>query len=144
MPPEHSPIHQALSTLIAQALPAHFPAVSPSPPNFVPHVTLTSDVPLQAFHSSNDSNDEAQQKRDAQVWLTKLLLDLPADDDVRVQFEALDVGDKFVQKLTLRVRNRGVRELARVCRLHGVERGEDGPAVEHWLKDGYRPHCSLV
>lgn len=142
VPPAASPARAALSTLIAESLPAQFPTEQPPPPRFVPHVTLTSDVQLEAF--STPSADEEQQKRDARAWLDALTA-LPAGRDVRVRFEALDVGEKFVQKLTLRVsKEGGLRELARFSRLHGVERGANADSVDAWLEDAYRPHCSLV
>lgn len=137
VPPESSRVYQALSALIATALPSQFPAASP--PEFGPHVTLTSDVFSEAF---SQSQDEEQQKRDAQAWLDGLAL--PTGRDGKVRFEALDVGERFVQKLTLRVRHDGVRELASVSRLHGVEKGQNEAAVETWLNTVYKPHCSLV
>ncbi|KAH7027098.1 2',3'-cyclic-nucleotide 3'-phosphodiesterase [Macrophomina phaseolina] len=157
VPPASSAIHTTLSTLIASALPAQFPADA-SPPRFVPHVTLTAAIEAAAF--SHASAPEPQQKRDAQAWLDGLRL--PAAADVRVRFAALDVGEQFVKKLTLRVRNEaeregegagsGLRELARVARLRGVElkgRGKEESrerreVVERWLDEAYLPHCSLV
>ncbi|KAL0261038.1 hypothetical protein SLS55_004730 [Diplodia seriata] len=137
------PARAVLSALIAESLPAQFPTEQPPPPRFVPHVTLTADVQLDAF---TESADEEQQKRDARAWLDRMMAHrLPGD--VRVRFEALDVGDKFVQKLTLRVskdKQGGLRELARVSRLYGVEGGKAADAVETWLDGVYRPHCSLV
>ncbi|KKY19019.1 hypothetical protein UCDDS831_g05651 [Diplodia seriata] len=104
---------------------------------------MPADVQLDAF---TESADEEQQKRDARAWLDRMMAHrLPGD--VRVRFEALDVGDKFVQKLTLRVfkdKQGGLRELARVSRLYGVEGGKAADAVETWLDGVYRPHCSLV
>ncbi|OJD37642.1 2 cyclic-nucleotide 3-phosphodiesterase [Diplodia corticola] len=141
VPPVASSARAALSALIAESLPAQFPTEQPPPPRFVPHVTLTSDVQSDVF---SKSSDEQQQKRDARAWLEGLA-DLPAGRDVRVRFETLDVGEKFVQKLTLRVlKEGGLRELARVSRLHGVEGGSNVDAVETWLDRAYRPHCSLV
>ncbi|KAK7727056.1 hypothetical protein SLS57_003086 [Botryosphaeria dothidea] len=87
VPPESSRVYQALSALIATALPSQFPAASP--PEFGPHVTLTSDVFSEAF---SQSQDEEQQKRDAQAWLDGLAL--PTGRDVKVRFEALDVGER--------------------------------------------------
>ncbi|GME23132.1 2 cyclic-nucleotide 3-phosphodiesterase [Neofusicoccum parvum] len=140
VPPDSSPVYRALSALIADTLPAQFPAASP--PSFVPHVTLTSDVPSATFTTSSD---EAQQKRDARAWLDSLGPLLPANHDVRVRFEALDVGERFVQKLTLRVRKEGgLAQLARVSRLQGVLGGADADVAESWLEQSYRPHCSLV
>lgn len=142
VPPAASPARAVLSTLIADSLPAQFPTEQPPPPRFVPHVTLTSDVQLESF--STPSADEEQQKCDARAWLDALTA-LPAGRDVCVRFEALDVGEKFVQKLTLRVsKEGGLCELARLSRLHGVERGSNAGSVDAWLEDAYRPHCSLV
>ncbi|KAK5171570.1 hypothetical protein LTR04_001594 [Oleoguttula sp. CCFEE 6159] len=129
VPPPSSPIYKALQTLIDSTIPSRFPDLQP--PHFVPHVTLTSDIPADLA--------------DPQALLGSI--DLPSAGDVVVRFEALDVGEAFVKKLTLRVANddggAGVVELATRCRSKGVE-GGDTKKAEEWARKKFMPHCSLL
>ncbi|KAF2145531.1 uncharacterized protein K452DRAFT_355968 [Aplosporella prunicola CBS 121167] len=138
VPPEGSAISTTLSTLISEILPKHFPDASP--PTFVPHVTLTSDIAPSVF---SPALDESQQKSDAQAWIDQLP-NIPKGGDVVVKFQALDVGEAFVKKLTLRVEKGGVKELAFRARMYGVEKGGAPHNAEEWVKNSYGPHNSLV
>ena len=62
-----------------------------------------------------------------------------------MKFEALDVGDVFFKKMTIRVRkdSEGLVDLAVECRAKGVEDGDVGKARE-WARGSYEPHCSLL
>ncbi|KAK7536015.1 2',3'-cyclic-nucleotide 3'-phosphodiesterase [Phyllosticta citribraziliensis] len=148
VPPQDSPLYDKLSTLISDTLPAQFPEDASATPErlvtagFVPHVTLTSDVPIDLFTRAGE-DDEARRKADAQAWLDSVRVSLPRSSDVDVRFRALDVGDKFVQKLTLRVEKEGVKDLALWSRILAVENGLNTPA-QQWADDVYRPHCSLI
>ncbi|KAK8193108.1 2',3'-cyclic-nucleotide 3'-phosphodiesterase [Phyllosticta capitalensis] len=145
VPSKESPIRNKLFSLISQTLPAQFPHVTPEQlvaNGFIPHVTLTSDVPVDLF-SRAPENDEARRKADAQAWLDGIRPSLPRGSEVDVRFQALDVGQKFVQKLTLRVEKEGVKPLALWSRILAVEDGLDQPA-QRWANELYRPHCSLI
>ncbi|KAK7511578.1 2',3'-cyclic-nucleotide 3'-phosphodiesterase [Phyllosticta citriasiana] len=145
VPPKDSPIYDKLATLICKTLPAQFPEATPErlvAAGFVPHVTLTSDVPLDLFTRAQDV-DEARCKADAQAWLDSIRVSLPRGSEVDVRFRGLDVGNKFVQKLTLRVERQGVRDLALWSRVLAVEDGLNTPA-QRWADEAYWPHCSLI
>ncbi|KAF2804792.1 2, 3 cyclic phosphodiesterase [Mytilinidion resinicola] len=124
LPPSSHPLNLLLTSLISKTN-ARFN----SPYTFLPHVTLTSDIPSSAYSS------------DPQAWLDELAKNFPPAADVSVQFEKLEVGSIFVKKITVRVRKDGVRGLAETAR--GVVEAGDGEA-EKWAEEAYLPHLSLL
>ncbi|KAK8156350.1 2',3'-cyclic-nucleotide 3'-phosphodiesterase [Phyllosticta citrichinensis] len=148
VPPQDSPLYEKLATLISDTLPAQFPEAASATPErlvtagFVPHVTLTSDVPVDLFTRAGE-DDEARRRADAQAWLEGVKVSLPRGDEVDVRFRELEVGDKFTQKLKLRVEQNGIADLALWARILAVEDGLSTPA-QRWVDDVYRPHLSLI
>ncbi|KAF2461004.1 2',3'-cyclic-nucleotide 3'-phosphodiesterase [Lineolata rhizophorae] len=138
LPPPSHPLHSRLTTLISTTCPSYFASASPRPPTFIPHVTLTSEIPTTA------SATLASSDADPQAWLDAL--PLPAADDVRVRFQALDTEDVFFRRLTVRVEKEGVRRLGTVARAWGVEGGGDRSWEKacKWADETWRPHCSLM
>ncbi|KAF2232726.1 hypothetical protein EV356DRAFT_505011, partial [Viridothelium virens] len=127
MPPAHSPVATLLSSLIAHTIPSHFAQLSP--PQFSPHVTLTSEIDPQLY------GDQPQQWLDQQI-------SCPPGKDLSILFETLDTEQPFFRKLTIRVSKHPVlAELAENCRRIGV--AKDNGIAQRWVEHDYRPHCSL-
>ncbi|KAK1754207.1 putative 2cyclic-nucleotide 3phosphodiesterase [Echria macrotheca] len=138
LPPPTHHLHEKLKTLIAETLPALFPAESTSatlsPDFFVPHVTLTSEISPDLYGS------------DPQGWLDSI--PWPAADEVCVRFEELRSQDVFVRRCYIGVGFDGVKDIAALARARGVL-GEETPAdkTAAWLKswqDAFGPHVSLM
>jgi hypothetical protein len=132
-----------LSTLITSTIPAAVPA-DDEHSNFVPHITLTSDIDLSTLKPSPEK------------WLERLAV--PQVADIRVMFKEIDTGSTFTKKVYLRVHKAGIEGLAELARWQGVEGGSTGPvsgggddgkevgdtdAAEKWI-DGWDPHVSLL
>lgn len=128
VPPKGSHVEKLLSKLIATIIPQHFPELK-SPPGFLPHLTLTSDIPEEALSNGPQS------------WLDGLPLAL--DVPPYVTFGSLDVGEPFFRKLTLQVRKHHLYDLPTQIRAAAVERG-DAVAAELWAAEDYTPHVSLL
>ncbi|GAB7339036.1 hypothetical protein MBLNU457_5698t2 [Dothideomycetes sp. NU457] len=119
LPPPNTPLNTHLQTLITSTLPSRFPSTKAH--NFIPHITLTSNVPA-SLHSP-----------DPQAWLDSL--DLPASSTITAEVVAVDPDDKFFKKLTLRLEKKGVLvDLATACRAQGVLDG-DGAGAEKWAEE---------
>ncbi|KAI9655282.1 MAG: hypothetical protein M1821_005429 [Bathelium mastoideum] len=128
VPPADAPIAKQLSELIAVAIPAHFAHLTP--PQFAPHITLTSEIDPQSYGN------------EPQEWLNQQISVSPASQPP-VIFETLDTEQPFFRKLTIRVEKHPLlTELARACRAVGV--AKDQSVAQKWVEDEYRPHCSLM
>ncbi|KAF2496102.1 2, 3 cyclic phosphodiesterase [Lophium mytilinum] len=124
LPPPSHPLTPLLTSLISKTS-TRFS----SPYTFLPHVTLTSDIPSSIYSS------------DPQAWLDELAKRFPPAAEVSVQFEKLEVGNIFVKKITVRVRKDGVSGLAKIAR--EVVEARAGEA-EKWVEEAYLPHLSLL
>lgn len=174
-PPPSHPLYEILTTLIESTLPkllSHGPeessSVSPHPPVFAPHVTLTSNI------------DPAVYGSDPQGWLDSLPFACPPSWRLKeeeeasllegsttaptVLFERVNSEDVFFRRCYLKCSfTDGVRLLAGVSRAWGVHggdgkvrrRGDDGAQAmlvlgdktENWLgewKEAFGPHVSLM
>jgi hypothetical protein len=121
VPPTDSAIYKALNNAIVHVVPPILDA-SDSPPQFEPHVTLTSRISRQTITT------------DPQKWLDEL--DLPAISAAEVKFQELAVGDTFTKKLFIRCERReSLLELAASCRKHSSSESDGAD---------YDPHVSLV
>ena len=128
VPPKDSQLDLLLSHLIKKTVPKHFPELI-CPPDFLPHLTLTSDIPVELV------------SKEPQAWLDGLLLTL--EDPPRVIFQSLDVGEAFFKKLTLSAARGPLYEIATQIRAAAVANG-DAEAAEQWARDVYAPHVSLL
>ncbi|KAF2796148.1 2, 3 cyclic phosphodiesterase [Melanomma pulvis-pyrius CBS 109.77] len=124
LPPPTHPLSTLLSTLILKTS-RHFN----SPHHFVPHITLTADIP-PSTHSSPQSFLDA--------------LPLPAANCVNVRLAQLHSEDVFFKKLYIAVEKDGMEELARVARTAVDGGGEKDGAAKMWVEKQYRPHLSLL
>ena len=127
VPPEDSEFYKAIHTLILTTIPALFPVAIP--PQFTPHVSLTTD-PI--------SPDVVLKK--PQAWLDELQLgDL---GKIKLNMGDAEVRELFFEKLVLRCEQvPEMLELAAQCRAVATGNIKDAQA---WVKDNYRPHCSLL
>jgi 2',3'-cyclic-nucleotide 3'-phosphodiesterase len=122
VPPKDSEIHDALVDAIARMVPSALAAEHP-PPQFEPHLTLTSHIPRRSITG------------DPQTWLDGI--DLPATSAVEVDFQELAIGDAFFKKLFIRCRRSdSLLSLASACR-----ELSSGAKVDEAL---YDPHVSLL
>jgi 2',3'-cyclic-nucleotide 3'-phosphodiesterase len=123
-PPDH-PLNPVLSDLVKQTS-SHFH----SKHLFLPHITLTSEIP-PSKHSS-----------DPQAWLNSL--SFPSKDEVQVKFAKVASEDVFFRKLYIQcAKSDGLKKLASACRSEVEGFGEDAKATE-WSNDQYNPHLSLM
>ena len=121
IPPSPSSLETTVQTLITDTIPSLFPATNP--PDFIPHITLTSHIPSDTTTSNS------------QQWLDSL--DLPELDKVTIRQSR--VGEIFFQKLTLAcLKTPELTTLATECRKQAV--GGKVVAYAH----GYYPHMSLM
>ncbi|KAK0709324.1 2',3'-cyclic-nucleotide 3'-phosphodiesterase [Lasiosphaeria miniovina] len=138
LPPQAHPVRAALSTLIASTLPAALPAEAGV--IFEPHMTLTSDIPADAYG------------KDPQSWLDAIPWPAAsAGDGVRVRLASVASQDVFVRRCYIQVHagQGGVRDLVGFARAHAVYGEEDasGPETRAWLQrweEAYGPHVSLI
>ncbi|POS70284.1 2',3'-cyclic-nucleotide 3'-phosphodiesterase [Diaporthe helianthi] len=133
-PPPSHPLHETITKLIETALPAQFPDASPRPPNFAPHLTLTSGIDPSIY------GDEPQK------WLDSI--PFPTASKVAVRFERVKTQDFFFRKCYLKCEFDGAKDVAAISRARGVE-GEDqvGPKTQAWLsewREAFGPHVSLM
>lgn len=128
IPPSKSDIHEILSTLIAKTVPARFPELD-APPNFPPHLTLTSDIAPETVGEN------------PQEWLDGLSISVSEPPSVNLQ--SLDVSQQFFKKLTLSSKKAPLQELAVQARAAAVEGGDDVAAMQ-WFGENYAPHVSLL
>jgi 2',3'-cyclic-nucleotide 3'-phosphodiesterase len=126
IPPKDSALSKSLATIINQTLPSLFPEALP--PNFAPHITLTSDI-IPA--------DVANPRQ----WLDQL--QLPDLSGLKITIGELHVGEIVFQKLIqLCDKTEALCELAAACRRAGT--GEEEGVVREWIDKNYRPHLSLM
>lgn len=128
LPPANSSVEDILSQLILKTVPSHFPELK-DPPQFPPHLTLTSDIPVDIA------------KNEPQKWLDAL--PLTGLEPPSVSFQSLDIGPQFFKKVTLGVSKAPLRSLAARVRAFAVEKG-DQTAADHWVTETYAPHVSLM
>lgn len=122
-----SAFSQTLQEIITNTVPSHFPSYTTHA--FIPHVTLTSNIP------------STQHTPDPQQWLNGLNV---TDQPIRATIEKLEPGVPFFKKLTLRLEKQAaLLDLAAECRAAGVLEG-DGEAAGRWAQDEYLPHASLM
>ncbi|KAF2131658.1 hypothetical protein P153DRAFT_365228 [Dothidotthia symphoricarpi CBS 119687] len=122
LPPPSHPLNTLLPSLI-KSTSSHFA----SPHTFLPHITLTSDIPPSTYAA------------DPQTWLDGLAL--PAGKDVQVKFEGLGSEAVFFRKLYVKCeKNGGMKMLGRVCRQE-IDGEEE---VEKWVEGVWTPHLSLL
>jgi len=131
-PSDDHPFNKSLKELIGTTLPSDFPSAPKN--NFIPHVTVTSDIdPAKTYGSS------------PQEWLDNL--SLPAEfkkekNEVVIELEELESGEPFFKKVTLRARkDANLLKLASKCREQGVLVSESDSKA--WAEDEYLPHLSL-
>jgi 2',3'-cyclic-nucleotide 3'-phosphodiesterase len=126
LPPETHPLNQQLTSLIKKTA-SRFG----SSDLFIPHVTLTSDLVEPSSYGS-----------EPQKWLESL--ELPAGDDVKVEFERLGSEDVHFRKLYIKCqKTAGLKALATVCRMQ-VANHEDKETARKWAEETYNPHVSLL
>jgi 2',3'-cyclic-nucleotide 3'-phosphodiesterase len=133
LPKEDHPFNKVLTELIVETLPSDFPRVPKN--TFIPHVTITSDIDPEKTYASTS----------AQQWLDNLRLpDLKKEiDEATIELEAVEAGDPFFKKLTLRAKKDGnLVKLAAKCREQGVLISE--AEAQKWAGDEYLPHLSLM
>lgn len=143
IPPPNTPFTRQLNQYISATVPFRFPS-SKKPPSFIPHITLTSNIPFSLHDTSPDT---------AQVWLDCLELPLPSQSTgeegeeqqkIHVELCALEAGEAFFKKLTLKAKkDPGLVKLAVACRAQGALSG-DFEKARTWGTHDYEPHLSLM
>lgn len=127
VPAPSSSLFTTVQTLIHTSIPSAYPDIVP--PRFSPHVTLTGGT----IHLQPDV--------DPGRWLQSFELTV-TKDPLKVIVRELHVGDIFFQKLIMLCeKSDALCELAAYCRTRALG-NEDG--VKEWIKENYRPHCSLM
>ncbi|KAI9722223.1 MAG: hypothetical protein M1812_001695 [Candelaria pacifica] len=127
VPPADHPIHNVLSNLITTQIPS-LPGITPPPPNFPPHITLTTGIPLDL--------------EDPQRWLDDMDLGNATQTDVRLL--QLDSDDHYFKRVTLRVEMAGVQALA--SRVRKAKANLIGKPIKDADEEGktFSPHLSLM
>jgi 2',3'-cyclic-nucleotide 3'-phosphodiesterase len=126
LPPESHPMNQKLVSLIKRTA-SHFGSTD----LFIPHVTLTSDLVEPSSYGS-----------EPQRWIESL--ELPAGEDVKIEFEKLNSEDVYFRKVYIKCQKTdGLKALATVCRKQ-VTNHEDGETARRWAEETYNPHVSLL
>ncbi|KAH6615138.1 2',3'-cyclic-nucleotide 3'-phosphodiesterase [Boeremia exigua] len=124
LPPEAHPLSAVLTALI-QRTASHFG----SSDLFIPHLTLTSDLPPSTYAS------------EPQQWLDSL--DLPTGA-VHIEFAMLASEPVYFRKLYLKcVKTASLTALATACKKH-VAGYADGEMASTWAHDTFNPHVSLL
>lgn len=125
LPPDTHPLNYVLTSLIERTA-SHFG----SSDLFIPHLTLTSEIYPSTYGS------------EPQKWLDGL--NLPACDDVKVDFEKLSGEDVYFRKLYIKChKTTGLKALAKVCRKQ-VAGHEDEETAGKWVDEKFNPHVSLL
>jgi hypothetical protein len=131
----HPKIHGTLTELITKTVPSTFPDAL-HPPEFVPHLTITSEINLSAL------------KPDPSAWLERLAV--PQIEDVLVRFTSVGIGNSFTKKLFLRADKTGLEGLGELIRWQAVESPngiggeEERKRAENWAEQIWEPHVSLL
>ena len=135
-PSDDHAFNKSLKELIGSTLPSDFPSVPKN--NFIPHVTITSDIdPAKTYGSSSSSSP--------QEWLDNL--SLPTEfqkekNEVAIELEELESGEPFFKKITLRARkDANLLKLVSKCREQGCQVSEN--EANAWAEKEYLPHLSL-
>jgi 2',3'-cyclic-nucleotide 3'-phosphodiesterase len=132
-PQDDNPFNKSLKDLIGSTIPSDFPHAPKN--NFIPHVTITSEIdPGQTYEKSSSP----------QEWLDNL--DIPTfqkeKNEVVIELEELEAGEPFFKKLTIRARkDANLLSLASKCREQGLGLSED--EAKKWAENEYLPHLSL-
>jgi 2',3'-cyclic-nucleotide 3'-phosphodiesterase len=132
IPPQSSTFYKTLQTLIDKTIPTHFPNTKTH--HFIPHVTITSNI------------DQSLYSQDPQAWLGSLSLHPQSQvvEPISIGLEALEAGQPFVKKLTLKAeRSSQLLALAASCRAEAVL-GRDSVKAAEWAHSEYLPHLSLM
>lgn len=125
LPPADHPLQDALTALIKQTS-SHFKSTH----DFIPHVTLTSEL------------YPSQSGPDSQAWLDSLKF--PPANDIRVTFEKLHSEDAFVRKLYIKCKKTdGLKKIAEACR-QKVDGYQENDKALDWTENTYNPHLSLL
>jgi len=132
-PSDDHPFNKSLKDLIGSTLPSDFPHAPKN--NFIPHVTLTSEIdPKQTYERSSSP----------QEWLDSLTLPefKKEKNEVVIELEELEAGEPFFKKVTLRAKkDANLLKFASKCREHGLELSEG--EAQKWAENEYLPHLSL-
>ncbi|KAI1612606.1 2',3'-cyclic-nucleotide 3'-phosphodiesterase [Exophiala viscosa] len=130
-PSADNPFNKSIQDLITNTLPSDFPHAPKN--NFIPHVTITSDVdPAKTYESK------------PQEWLDSLTLPefKRESNEVIVELEELEAGEPFFKKVTLRAKkDDNLIKVAAACRRQGLSISED--EASQWAEKDYLPHLSL-
>ncbi|KZM21735.1 2',3'-cyclic-nucleotide 3'-phosphodiesterase [Ascochyta rabiei] len=125
LPPDAHPLNDVLTSLIKRTATRYG-----SSDLFIPHVTLTSNILPSTYEA------------EPQKWLDSL--DLPAGNEVQVEFEKLSSEDVYFRKLYIKCqKTAGLRALAKACREQAVDHG-DKETARRWADEVYNPHTSLL
>ncbi|ORY15604.1 2',3'-cyclic-nucleotide 3'-phosphodiesteras-like protein [Clohesyomyces aquaticus] len=124
LPPADHSLNSILTSLI-ETTSSHFH----SQHLFIPHVTLTSDIPSSSYSAN------------PQAWLSAI--ELPTSKEVKVIFGGLESRDVFVQKLFIKVEKAGIADIGEMARTV-VPGFEDSGKARKWAEETYYPHLSLL
>jgi len=130
-PSDDHAFNKSLKELIGSTLPSDFPHAPKN--NFIPHVTITSDVDPSKTYGSKP-----------QEWLDSLALPefKREANEVIIELEELEAGEPFFKKITLRAKkDANFVELAAKCRQQGLNLSES--EAQKWAENEYLPHLSL-
>ena len=133
-PSDDHAFNKSLKELIGSTLPSDFPSAPKN--NFIPHVTITSDIDPTKTYGSSSSPQE---------WLDNLSLPTgfqKEKNEVSIELEELEPGEPFFKKITLRAKkDDNLLLLAAKCREQGVLVSES--EAKDWAEKEYLPHLSL-
>ena len=133
-PSDDHAFNKSLKELIGSTLPSDFPSAPKN--NFIPHVTITSDIDPTKTYGSSSSPQE---------WLDSLSLPTgfqKEKNEVSIELEELEPGEPFFKKITLRAKkDENLLLLAAKCREQGVLVSESEATA--WAEKEYLPHLSL-
>ncbi|KAL1306642.1 hypothetical protein AAFC00_005318 [Neodothiora populina] len=150
IPPPDSHFSKIIQSLITTTIPtSHFPHTETH--TFIPHVTITSDIPLNRLPLSKaPQSATVNDEPDFQAWLGNLHLDMASTDEdeesIAVALERLEAGDAFTKKLTIKCeKSASLLSLAASCRAQAVDLFTAAPtAARGWATEQYLPHMSLM
>ena len=133
-PSDDHAFNKSLKELIGSTLPSDFPSAPKN--NFIPHVTITSDIDTTKTYGTSSSPQE---------WLDSLSLPTgfqKEKNEVSIELEELEPGEPFFKKITLRAKkDDNLLLLAAKCREQGVLVSES--EAKDWAEKEYLPHLSL-
>ncbi|OAP63320.1 hypothetical protein AYL99_02547 [Fonsecaea erecta] len=130
---DDEPFNKSMKELIGSTLPSDFPHAPKR--NFIPHVTITSDIEPSKTYGAASSPQE---------WLDSLTLPefKKEANEVNIELEELEAGDPFFKKVTLRAaKDANLLKLAAACRQQGLQLSE--AEAKSWAENEYLPHLSL-